>query len=69
MNAIEPVTDQKTIEEIADKKAANLNHQRKIHREIIEDMSAIFGDEFKIVEFIKKAATNQIRNITVNYNG
>lgn len=51
----------------ADRKAKHKSHQKKIHREIIEDMGKLGFSEKDVIEFIKKAATGQIRNIVIKY--
>lgn len=51
---------------IADRKAANLNHQRRINKEALTDLMTIVGEE-QGKEIIKALVNNQIRHITINY--
>jgi hypothetical protein len=52
---------------ITDRKAANLNHQRKINREILGDMEAL-GFDIEISKlFISAINTKKIRNLKILY--
>lgn len=52
---------------IADRKAANLNHQRKVNREILADLEQVGIDEELGKLLITLIVKKKVRNVQINY--
>ena len=50
-----------------ERKAANKNHQRRINREVLEDLVINAIDEATAKCLIEMIAKNQISHLTINY--
>lgn len=55
------------IQDVVDRQAANLNHQRKINREILEDLMSHRVTEEDAKTILTGIIKKEIRNLTVNY--